>query len=76
MIAKDLFLVETFIAMGCYFLRDHENRPVEYPGGYPFEGAASSAPRSFPGFCPPGNSDAYPQPAIYRFSRCGGTTGG
>jgi hypothetical protein len=37
MIAKTLFLAETFYRYGVRIFRDHESRAAEYPGGYPYE---------------------------------------
>ena len=44
MIAKALFLAETFYRYEVRMFRDHECRLAEYPGGYLCEGARSFAP--------------------------------
>ena len=43
-IAKALFLAETFYRYEVRMFRDHECRLAEYPGGYLCEGARSFAP--------------------------------
>ena len=42
MIAKALFLAETFHRYEYEFFRDHESWPAEYPAGYPYEGVCRS----------------------------------
>ena len=44
MIAKALFLAETFYRYRVRIFRDHESRPTEYPGGYLYQAARLATP--------------------------------